>query len=500
MRKGEQAMTAIHWMNAVNGSFTNATDWNGKKIPGASDDAVLDAVGAAFTVTSGMSETVQSVQLASNATLSLTGGVFTASDGTGLGSNAGVILVGVGATLALANQINNSGRIAVEGSATLDVEGDVENTGVILLSSAGGGSTNIAAMTIASNTTLSGGGGLDLSDSRYNEIVCNGATLTNVDNMIYGAGQIGGAKEGFTLVNEAGGVIEAAGLSGLGVGSNTGERGTVTNDGLVKGTGFGLFFDFVTMDGSGGIVTSTAGSTVNFSHCTVRGQSFSLPFEASIFCYNSNVVINDPVSNDGVLGVMEHSKVRLQSTLLNSDLLSISRARLTVMGAVTGDGSVVIDRGAIEFDSTFGQNVKFTGKSGAGALVLGRSQDYDGVISNFSHKSRSVLDLRDIGFVGSSEATFSGTASDGLLTVTDGAHTASIRLQGDYRAETFVASADGLGGTDVIVQKAKDVSAPPHAFITAMAAFGGRAPGHAIPRETMAACTPRLFAPRVAIA
>ena len=45
-------MTAVHWLTDINGSFTNAADWSSGKVPGASDDPVLNTVGSSFTVTS----------------------------------------------------------------------------------------------------------------------------------------------------------------------------------------------------------------------------------------------------------------------------------------------------------------------------------------------------------------------------------------------------------------------------------------------------------------
>ena len=83
-------MSGIHWLNDVNGAFTNVADWRGGIVPGASDNAILDAAGSAFTVISGVSETVRGVRLSSNATLSLTAGTFDAKNGTGPGANAGV--------------------------------------------------------------------------------------------------------------------------------------------------------------------------------------------------------------------------------------------------------------------------------------------------------------------------------------------------------------------------------------------------------------------------
>ena len=45
---------------------------------------------------------------------------------------------------------------------------------------------------------------------------------------------------------------------------------------------------------------------------------------------------------------------------------------------------------------------------------------------------------------------YSGDASGGALTVTDGSHSANIALLGNYLASTFVPTSDGHGGTNVI--------------------------------------------------
>jgi hypothetical protein len=89
------------------------------------------------------------------------------------------------------------------------------------------------------------------------------------------------------------------------------------------------------------------------------------------------------------------------------------------------------------------------------------------------------LDLRDIGFVSSTEATFSGTASSRVLTVTDGSHTAHITRIGDYRGATFVASGDGRHGGTLVVDPTSGMAASAHRFIAAAAGLRGSA-GEAI--------------------
>jgi hypothetical protein len=60
------------------------------------------------------------------------------------------------------------------------------------------------------------------------------------------------------------------------------------------------------------------------------------------------------------------------------------------------------------------------------------------------------LDLADINFATIGTPTFNGTSTGGVLTVTDGSHTANIALIGDYLSSTWTLSSDGHGGTFVV--------------------------------------------------
>jgi hypothetical protein len=113
------------------------------------------------------------------------------------------------------------------------------------------------------------------------------------------------------------------------------------------------------------------------------------------------------------------------------------------------------------------------------------------------------LDLRDVGFLKSTEAHFSGTASGGVLTVKDGSEVATITLTGDYLSSAFVCSSDGSGGV-LIEDPAPRAGAPPstHALAAAMAAMGSRsAPAAATAAsEPWRAGATSLIAPRPALA
>ena len=93
---------------------------------------------------------------------------------------------------------------------------------------------------------------------------------------------------------------------------------------------------------------------------------------------------------------------------------------VSIAGAVSGFGAVEIGGGgSVTIAGAFSENVTFT--AGKGELALSKSQGYAGTISGFSKTGADTLDLRDIGFIsGTTKASFVGTTSGGVLTVTDG--------------------------------------------------------------------------------
>jgi hypothetical protein len=181
-------MTAIHWTDAIDGSFTNPADWSGGVVPGSTDDAILDASGGAFTVSVQSSATVESLQLAANARLDISGAVFTTADGTGSGANYGHIVVKQAGALAIAGTFDNTGAISLQSSRTA-----------------------ATTLLLDSSATLTGGGTVTLTGNKFVDIEAgSGAgtvTLTNVDNTLRGEGGFGG--DGLNLTNLAGGVIDA---------------------------------------------------------------------------------------------------------------------------------------------------------------------------------------------------------------------------------------------------------------------------------------------------
>ena len=148
-------MANIHWTTGVDGFFQNPLSWSTGTVPGAGDNAVIDAPGAYTVVCKsgvlglllGGTQTVGGIQTSSNANLQITGDIdvldllggdttFQALNGTGGGANAGVItvqdavfvvpvlniLLGGSAKLEFGGTFNNTGSVQVGAGATLDLK------------------------------------------------------------------------------------------------------------------------------------------------------------------------------------------------------------------------------------------------------------------------------------------------------------------------------------------------------------------------------------------
>jgi hypothetical protein len=55
-----------------------------------------------------------------------------------------------------------------------------------------------------------------------------------------------------------------------------------------------------------------------------------------------------------------------------------------------------------------------------------------------------VVDLKDINFAGATK-TYAGTTTSGVLTISDGVHTAHLSMIGDYTPSSFTLQNDGSG-------------------------------------------------------
>lgn len=323
--------------------------------------------------------------------------------------------------------IINQGTFAVAQADTFSASGSITNSGTFSLIGTGFGGAHLLA---TGNLTLNGGGLVALGEGGTIDSAAAGSVITNVDNTIGGWGELGnGAGK---LVNMAGGHIFTG--------------------------------------GTGGEILIEAARLIN---------------AGSIDAGQSEISVLSTVTNSGTMQSETDGLLSLTGPVTNNGVLEANGGMLIAYQNVTGSGSAVITGaglgGDLELMKGFTENVSFTGATGR--LYLARSQGYTGAISGFSATGGTTLDLGDIHFVSAGEATFSGTAAGGTLTVTDGTHTAHITLVGDYRGASFTASKDHAGGVTIVAS-----TPDPHAFVAAMAGMsGGTAAAEAV------AAAPRRF-------
>jgi VCBS repeat-containing protein len=148
----------------------------------------------------------------------------------------------------------NTATLTIGDGAVQVLGGQVVNTGTIALGSTG----DPTALDVAANgMTLTGGGSLILSDSSSNAIheQAPGAVLTNIDNTISGAGQIGDGS--LALIND--GTINATGANALVL-----DTTSLVNNGRIMATGAGGLRLTGSVTGSG-LVLLFGSSTIEVS-------------------------------------------------------------------------------------------------------------------------------------------------------------------------------------------------------------------------------------------
>ncbi len=166
----------------------------------ALNNSVVTNQGGTITVDGAAS----SVQFVNGATIQ--GGTLATTNGGLLGTAASTTITLDGSTH---GALTNAGVFVGANNSSTILLGTINNTGAIQISAAG--NTTLLQVTGGQNVLLTGGGTLTMSTSGNGTPIINqtsgGSTLTNVNNLIQGQGQIG--NNGLALVNQAGGTINA---------------------------------------------------------------------------------------------------------------------------------------------------------------------------------------------------------------------------------------------------------------------------------------------------
>ncbi|WP_194469103.1 VCBS domain-containing protein [Bradyrhizobium sp. CCBAU 51753] len=152
------------------------------------------------------------------------------------------------------------------------------------------------------------------------------------------------------------------------------------------------------------------------------------------------------ISNSGTLEATGSGGLVVHNDIVNDGVLWANGGNVTVEGNVSGTGSAIISGTAtLEFAATSTGDVAFAAGS-SGTLALDHAFDFSGIVSGMT--SENHLDLLDFNFADTTlnyAANAEGTG--GTLSVTDGVHTASIALIGQYDPAGFQTEADKGAGT-----------------------------------------------------
>ncbi|WP_456784475.1 cadherin domain-containing protein [Bradyrhizobium sp. USDA 4516] len=179
--------------------------------------------------------------------------------------------------------------------------------------------------------------------------------------------------------------------------------------------------------------------------------SLTLSNEGTINATGTHALVIDTganvIANAGTLEATGTGGLVLASAVANSGLIWANGGNVTAEGEVTGSGGALISgAGTIEFGAASAAGVTFD-VTAAGHLILDDAFHFSGTVSGLD--GNDDIDLKGISFGANTAVSFAENqaGTGGTLTVSDGAHTASIVLLGQYDPAGFAEKADTTNGT-----------------------------------------------------
>ena len=284
----------------------------------------------------------------------------------------------------LSGRVHNAGTLAVndDSALTLISAAYIDNTGTIELNSTGDNTTLYIDQGFAG---FDGGGHVTLSDDTHNIIAAtaSGQQLTNLNNTISGAGDIG--RGGLVLVNN--GVIDANGQNTLKL-----DPLSLTNTGTLEATSGGVllisdttvtnYFNLVngTIAAIGTNPSGPSHSSVGLQNATIDGGTISITAQGAIVATGGINTISGAASITNSAGTLEANGAELD--LVNSTVTNTS----SVIDGHTVNGIVYVTGASatIKLESATISGGQVT-TAGAGDIIeatSGLNFINDAVISN----------------------------------------------------------------------------------------------------------------------
>ncbi len=244
--------------------------------------------------------------------------------------------------------------------------------------------------------------------------------------------------------------------------------GTLDNTGSIHiaSTGSETNFEIVqhglTLSGGGTVTLSDNAANVIFGSAdsvtltnvdnTISGAGqfgeghLTLVNKGTIIADGSNALVIDTgdhaVVNTGTLEATGTGGLDVHSDIVNDGLLWANGGSLDLEGNVSGSGTVHLSGHAgLEIGGAFSQAIVLD-TDAQSAITIDHAASFTGTIAGLDGN-----DTLHFGDISAATASFSyaenAAGTGGLLTVTDGTHTATIGLNGDYSAGDFSIGSDG---------------------------------------------------------
>jgi hypothetical protein len=445
------------------------TGVNGTSTLGGSADATIINQGTITAETSFSHLTIDGPAFINEGTIDLNNGASMVVEASAF-SNTGTINVGERTTLELVGTLvgKKLGNIDVN-NGFVWIKGTLNNSGHVLAIGFGTALGSVSLYgTIVSGTIEDSGSGLTLQQN------------AELDGVTY-RGTLAIDEGGFTI---AGG-IKLRNLAGNGPGEfDIGGpaqilfQGTQTLNNATIDLGDASYTASIQSDaatGSSATLTLGAGLTVIVGPNANIGGNGKVVNRGTMITNGAGDLDISSASfvNRGAITVANSDTVTVATGFTNDANVEIIQGLLDLQSTAGGTGNYQLDAaGTLEFDSTVGngQIIKFYGSGGA--LQIGSANSFKaGAIWGFAEGDS--IDLANVAFSGSLKMSYAGNANGGTLVVSDGQHTARLKLIGDYSAASFAAATDrGSGATITDTGSAGGDAALPsklHRFTAAIA-------------------------------
>ncbi|AZD06884.1 T1SS secreted agglutinin RTX [Pseudomonas chlororaphis] len=281
---------------------------------------------------------------------------------------------------------HNSGTLTIADGAIMPFGGGLHNSGTIELGSAG---NETSLEILFRGATLTGGGQVLLSDNAQNVIFGGSAdtVLTNVDNRISGAGQLGAGQ--MILANA--GLILASGMNSLVLDTGT---HTISNSGVLESTG------------TGGMTVASA--VENTGHLWANGGDLRLLADVT---GNGSATIDGDASL--TFAGAAHTSVAFHGEGAGSLVIAQAEAADSLVGILGLESDDLLTFG----DLAFGANTQLSytaNASGAGGLLTVDDGTHRAEVNLLGHYSVEDFQVTDGGEAGT-QVSFHGESSGTLV-------------------------------------------------------------------------------------